>query len=213
MSSPSSSPVRIDSSEIHHAPVAAGLSSLQYQQNTETLSQPSIETLQQPITCKLAQSDIVEIALQLKEMIHGEIDYTIKATVNQYKSEIDRLAKENQKLRDDLDALEQYGRRDLIRVNGIPDGRIEETSTKTTELVTVMLKSIDNELAPGDVIRAHRIGRPYNPEDAVENRAKYVSKRPRQIIVKLQDHVVKKRILRFKKHIKEKRDLKYITRT
>lgn len=67
MSSPSSSPVRIDSSEIHHAPVAAGLSSLQYQQNTEILSQPSIGTLQQPITCKLAQSDMVEIALQIKE--------------------------------------------------------------------------------------------------------------------------------------------------
>lgn len=61
-----------------------------------------------------------------------------------------------------------------------------------------MLKSVDNELSPGDVIRAHRICRPYKPKDAGENRVNNVSKLPRQIIVKLQDH------------LKAKRDLKYI---
>jgi hypothetical protein len=43
---------------------------------------------------------------------------------------------ENEKLREDLDALEQYDRRELMCINGIPDGGQEETTAKTTKLVT-----------------------------------------------------------------------------
>ncbi|CAC5400011.1 unnamed protein product [Mytilus coruscus] len=73
--------------------------------------------------------------------------YTIKATIDQYKFEIERLNKENQSLRDDMDALEQYSRRDLIRINGIPDGGIDESSIQTNELVKDLIKTIDEELA------------------------------------------------------------------
>jgi hypothetical protein len=45
-----------------------------------------------------------------------------------YKGEIFRLNSENEKLREDLDALEQYGRRELMRINGIPDGGQQETT-------------------------------------------------------------------------------------
>ncbi|CAC5395321.1 unnamed protein product [Mytilus coruscus] len=131
----------------------AGLSSFDHQ--------PPLKSTSQPITCTLSQSDVTRIALELKQMLHSEIDYTIKATIDQYKQEINKLTNENQKLRDDLDSLEQYGRRDLMRINGIPDGgnmdvvmRINgipdggnmETSEKTTELVTTLIKSIDREL-------------------------------------------------------------------
>ncbi|VDI20828.1 Hypothetical predicted protein [Mytilus galloprovincialis] len=47
---------------------------------------------------------------------------------------ISTLRNENKKLRDDLDSLEQYGRRDLMRINDIPDGGNTETWKKTTEL-------------------------------------------------------------------------------
>jgi hypothetical protein len=48
-----------------------------------------------------------------------------------YKGEIFRLNSENEKLREDLDALEQYGRRELMRINGIPDGGQQETTANT----------------------------------------------------------------------------------
>jgi hypothetical protein len=35
--------------------------------------------------------------------------------------EIDKLKYENRKLREDLDSVEQYGRRSLIRISGIPE--------------------------------------------------------------------------------------------
>ena len=116
MSSPTetgSSPSAVDPTVIRHSPVPAGLSSLQYQSEQET----SIPI--QAISCTLSQTDVVRIVLQLKEFLHEEIDYTIKATIDQYKDEIVKLTKENEKLRDDIDALEQYGRRDLMRINGI----------------------------------------------------------------------------------------------
>jgi hypothetical protein len=46
------------------------------------------------------------------------------------------MRSENEKLREDLDALEQYGRRELMRINGIPDGGQQETTANTTKLVT-----------------------------------------------------------------------------
>ncbi|VDI32397.1 Hypothetical predicted protein [Mytilus galloprovincialis] len=206
MSSPGSSPVHIDHNSIHHASVPAGLSSLQYQPTTETTS----ETLPQPITCTLAQSDIIQIALQLKEMIHCEIDYTIKATIDQYKFEIERLNKENQSLRDDMDALEQYSRRDLIRINGIPDGGIDESSLQTNELVKELIQTIDENLTPEDIIRSHRIGKPRTREGNEDGRVSNKFQPPRQIIVKIKDHNVKKRILRCRKFLKGKTQYKYV---
>jgi hypothetical protein len=41
-------------------------------------------------------------------MLRSEIDYTIKSTIDHYKGEIFRLNSENEKLREDLDALEQW---------------------------------------------------------------------------------------------------------
>ncbi|CAG2247340.1 unnamed protein product [Mytilus edulis] len=194
--------INVDPSVIRHAPIKAGLSSFDHL--------PPSKSISQPITCTLSQSDVTRIALELKQMLHSEIDYTIKATIDQYKQEINTLTNENQKLRDDLDSLEQYGRRDLMRINGIPDGGNTETSDKTTELVTTLIKSIDRELQPGDIIRSHRIGSAPLTINSSENGNHVQSKTPRQIIVRLKDPQVKKRILRCKKLLKNRRDMKYV---
>jgi hypothetical protein len=55
------------------------------------------------------------------ELITIEIDYIIKRTIDHYKGEKFRLNSENEKLREDLDALEQYDRRELMCINGIID--------------------------------------------------------------------------------------------
>jgi hypothetical protein len=61
--------------------------------------------------------------LSFKFFLHFSMRFfTIKSTIDHYKGEIFRLNSENEKLREDPDALEQYGRRELMRINGIPDG-------------------------------------------------------------------------------------------
>jgi uncharacterized membrane protein len=60
------------------------------------------------------------------------------------REEIDKLKYENRKLREDLDSVEQYGRRSLIRISGIPEpegkvtqliwfGKLYRTLTQITE--------------------------------------------------------------------------------
>ncbi|CAG2188891.1 unnamed protein product [Mytilus edulis] len=142
MSSSGTSPVDIDPNAIHYVSVPTGLSSLQYQPTTETTS----ETLPQPITCTLAQSDIIQIALQLKEIIH----------------------------------------------------------------LKELIKTIDDDLTPEDIIRSHRIGKPRTREGNEDGRVNNKLQPPRQIIVKVKDHNVKKRILRCRKFLKGKTEYKYV---
>lgn len=151
-----------------------------------------------PVNCSLSQDDVCKIACKLKEMLRSEIDYTIKSTIDHYKGEIFRLNSENEKLREDLDDLEQYGRRELMRINGIPDGGQQETTANTTKLVTDLIKSIDPDLNESDIIRSHRIGNPVR----VGEHGRALP--PRQIIVRLKDSNVKKRILKCRKNLKDK---------
>ncbi|CAC5376657.1 unnamed protein product [Mytilus coruscus] len=104
-------------------------------------------------------------------------------------------------------------------IETIPDGGNMETSEKTTELVTTLIKSIDRELQPGDIIRelqpgdiirSHRIGPAPLTINSSENENNIHSTPPRQIIVRLKDPQVKKRILRCKKLLKNSRDMKYV---
>ena len=55
------------------------------------------------------------------------------------REEIDKLKYENRKLREDLDSVEQYGRRRLIRISGIPD---PEGERDTTDLVRKLYRPL-----------------------------------------------------------------------
>ena len=161
---------------------------------------PSQFSFAQPnhVNCSISQDDVCKIACKLKEMLRSEIDYKIKSTIDHYKDEIFRLNSENEKLREDLVALEQYDRRELMHINGIPDGCQEETTANTIKLVTYLVKSIDPVLNESDIIRSHIIGNPVR----VGEHGRALP--PRQIIVRLKDSNVKKRILKCRKNLKDK---------
>ncbi|CAC5408798.1 unnamed protein product [Mytilus coruscus] len=104
----------------------------------------------------------------------------------------------------------QNGRRDLLRINGIPDGGSSETSEQTTELVKELLKSVDKSIDTNNLVRSHRIGQPRTGSDNANGARNSVPPRPRQVIVKLKNHFAKKRILKCKKAMRENKDLRYI---
>jgi hypothetical protein len=139
--------------------------------------------------------------MQLKTMLSDEIQSTIQIVfktelenaVKGFIDEIDTLEKENAQLRDEVDSLEQYGRRELIRFSGIVENRMENTTTIVTDIV----KSIDKDYQDGDVIRSHRVG---NPNRSDRNGHKLG---PRQIIVRVKDPLIKRRILKCTKLLKE----------
>ena len=86
----------------------------------------------------------------------------------------------NRQLTNDLDNLEQYGRRSLIRKSGIHE-LVDEDDT--TENVRNLISEVDPEYKPTDVIRSHRVGKISQPGS--------VNSKTRQIIVRLADPSVK----------------------
>ena len=56
-------------------------------------------------------------------------------------TKIDNLEKENRKLKNEVDALEQYRRRSLIRISGIPKPAEEgDTTEKVRKIISDIVK-------------------------------------------------------------------------
>ncbi|CAC5390760.1 unnamed protein product [Mytilus coruscus] len=122
-----------------------------------------------------------------------------------------------------VDRLEQYGRRSLLRVSGIPENAGENTDL----IVRSLFKEIDLDFNDLDVERTHRNG-PLSPpnsntptddaadcsetsaefitEQTYDNNKKRSEQQPRQIMVRVLNPNTKIRILRCRKHLKSSRN-------
>ena len=87
--------------------------------------------------------------------------------------------------RDDLDALAQYGRRDMLLLHGVPETEGEDTTAVFVEEV----KKIGVTIHPLDVSRSHRLGRSGNGKN-------------RPIIVKFFRYSDRARVYAAKKRLK-----------
>ena len=175
-----------------------------FQQATSPRIQSVINS-SEPASFALQPSDLHNIVMQLKTMLSDEIQSTIQIVfktelenaVKGFIDEIDTLKIENAQLRDEVDFLEQYGRRELMSFSVIVENRMENRMENTTTIVTDIVKSIDKDYQDGDVIRSHHIG---NPNRSDRNGHKLG---PRQIIVRVKDPLIKRRILKCTKLLKE----------
>lgn len=74
----------------------------------------------------LSEEDIDKIATAVKQKITVDIESIITAKTEPLIFRISKLERENNELMANLDSLEQYGRRSLIRVAGISEGGSDE---------------------------------------------------------------------------------------
>ena len=86
------------------------------------------------------------------------------------------------------DELEQYSRRNVIRIRGIPEKAGEETDAVVCELAE---KKLDVKIAAHDIVRSHRVGR------KGEGKAT-----PLDVIASFTTHNVKTAIMRNGKNLK-----------
>jgi hypothetical protein len=114
-------------------------------------------------------------------------------------TKIDNLEKENRKLKNEVDALEQYGPRSLIIISGIPE-LTEEGDT--TEQVRKIISDIDPMYEITNIIRSYRVGKPDEQAAAVVKH--------RQTIVRLSDPGVIFRILKCGKNLKENSEYRHV---
>lgn len=108
-------------------------------------------------------------------------------------AQVDELRAENKELRMQLDELEQYGRRPLVRFSGIPETTGEDTGAKILEVTTCA--GID--LTAEDIITSHRVGKPR-------------SSGHRQIIARLKTVDTKFKLLRNSKKLFSHKETKNI---
>ena len=99
-----------------------------------------------------------------------------------------------------LDSLGQYGRMSLIRVAGISeDGSDENTNT----IVQKIISDINPELSPTDIERSQRVGK-------LSDSRGHTYARPRLIIVRLTNTIVKRRILKCRTNLKSYSKYKHV---
>ena len=106
----------------------------------------------------LSDTDVERIALAVEAKLgvnlKNLVDRMVEDKLKPVHAELQLLRNENQKLKYKLDDLEQYGRRSLMRVSGIPEVPGEDT----TELVCKLFAEIDPNFNNNDVDRSHRNG-------------------------------------------------------
>ena len=158
----------------------------------------AIEFVQPLLSQKMSitEEDIIKISKAVKAEILADINKLIHARTEQ---QISKLETENKQLQKDLDALEQYGRRSLVRISVLSE---RATGDETTTAVRKIMSEIDPDHKPEDVIRSHWVGKSSGPQ--VSHR------KPRQIIVRLSVPSVKIRLMKCRKNLKSSRDLKSV---
>jgi seryl-tRNA synthetase len=103
----------------------------------------------------IPDEDIQKIADAVKSKLSEDIVKIINEKTAPLITKIDNLEKENRKLKNEVDVLEQYGRRSLIRISGIPEPTEEGD---TTEKVRKIISDIDPRYEITNIIRSHRGG-------------------------------------------------------
>jgi hypothetical protein len=81
-------------------------------------------------TVKISEDDTQKNAEAVKQFILSDIQHMIDLKTQPLIEKVNVLEKVNRQLTNDLDNLEQYGNRNLIRISGIPEAVGEVDTTK-----------------------------------------------------------------------------------
>lgn len=97
------------------------------------------------------------------------------------------MEKKVKQLQDDLDAQEQYSRRESLRISGLRQEEGEDIEERVLQMFNRQMK-VSPPIAPNDIARVHRVGSK-NPKNATV---------PRQVLVKLSSYKVRAKVFKHK---------------
>ena len=131
----------------------------------------------------------------------SEATDALKDEIQHLRDENASLQSENESLREriskvesDNDSLEQYTRRNSVRISGIP----EELSENTDGIVLKLAEKLDVPMTSADIDRSHRVGKPDN-----RGRTAATTKmRHRDIIVKFATYNARHRLYSMRKELR-----------
>ena len=170
----------------------------------------------QPAMSGLSEQDIIRVAVLVKQMLHQEISEIVTIKVDSatlsLKSELKEVRDKCKVLEDEVkmlkvkqDDAKQYSRRMCLRISGLPETEAEDVP----KLVLDFANKININIAPEDIDRAHRVGRPNLNAPSDRNRQDETSvsgsRRDREIIIKFTNSSARIRLLRGRAKLREDR--------
>ena len=147
-----------------------------------------------PNNVTISSEDILKIAMAVKSCIHEDLKDMVHEITEPLQDEIRSLREENRQLKLQIDEVEQYSRRSLVRISGIP----EEMSEDTTDKILEATSKAGIILSRSDIETSHRIGKPGNRPV------------PRQIIARMTSVDRKFQLLKSSKKFREHPDTRGI---
>ena len=175
----------------------------------------------------LSDEDICRIAEKMKQLLSKEINILVEKTVAvkvaPLQTEITNLKTSLAKVQKDLkdvtvrnDDLEQYSRRSCLRISGIPEQGIDDTTKAVLDLADKCGVNVRVE----DIDRSHRVGKPKTIETDDGEDFGSISDEPqpqpqaptqsREIIVKFRSSDARLELLKARKFCRERKLKIYI---
>jgi hypothetical protein len=137
----------------------------------------------------LKNADVLEaLSDVVAQRVKNEV-VLLRAELRQRSEDITALEKQVTELRNENDRLEQYSRRNSIRITNIPEKQNEDVSETVLQLVNETL-ALTPPLTISGVDRLHRVGKPAAKTDD--------KRKPRAILVKFATYRSRKRVMEVK---------------
>ncbi|KAK6191019.1 hypothetical protein SNE40_002769 [Patella caerulea] len=151
---------------------------------TKAFGKPGVLNAIRPMITLILREQIDKFITPLRKEIH-DLKYELSSVTLQL----------NGMLNERCDDLEQYGRRNCIRISGIAETPNEIVENKVIDVLMQVIPAI----APSDIQNSHRVGKP-------------IMGNPKKIIVRLSHYKTKVSIMRGKKVVNSVEDNIDLTR-
>jgi len=149
----------------------------------------------------MSDAVINDLVTRLATKVSSLINESLKNSLEEARSSIRTLEAELGALREDLnrqndqhkkraDELEQYTRRNSLRIFGVTEREQEDTDQLVVDLAA---EKLGINISRADIDRSHRVGRTADPAD---------KKKPRAILVKFATYQVRRQVFNNKKKLK-----------
>ena len=123
----------------------------------------------------------------------AEIQAQVEASVAPFREAYDRLAEDNKRLQIRIDELEQYGRKNCVRIFGV-----SEDKSDTDQVVVDLGEKLNVNIQKTDIAVSHRVG-PTKPNKA------------RPIISRITNYALRHELLKASKELRKIKDYEEVS--
>lgn len=169
-----------------------GLDQSQTQTHTLTLPPATLQQMSELMKPSIHADILAEIRSDLKVLMKIAVTEAIDEKLAELKADNERLTRENIALKKrvttleaQMDASEQYSRRNSLRISGIPETANEDTD----QVVLHVAETVGVNILPSEIDRSHRLGKPGN-------------RQTRDILVKFTTYRARERVMKNRRNLK-----------